>query len=81
MLCLFILARCFAFTCIIHVRVRIRSDAKSSSPQSSKSAQCENAEAPPLRTSMGLQRLESFFLGLQAPEKVDMFTQFTEGWW
>ena len=78
MLRLFILAKCFAFTGMIHVRIRIRSEPKSSSPQSSESAQCENTETLPLRSLMDLQRLENFFPRLQIPEKVDMFTQFIE---
>ena len=74
MLRLFILA----FTGMIHVRIRIRSEPKSSSPQSSESAQCENTETLPLRSLMDLQRLENFFPRLQIPEKLDMFTQFVE---
>ena len=76
MLHLFIIAKCFAFTGTIHVRVQSRSEPKSSSPQSSESAQCENTETPPLRSLMDLQRLKIFFPRLQIPEKVDMFTQF-----
>ena len=78
MLCLFILAKCVAFTGMIHVRVRIKFAPKSSSPQSSESAQCENTETPYLRTLMDLQRLENFFPRLQISEKIDMFTQFIE---
>ena len=78
MLRLFILVKCFAFAGMIHVRVRIRSAPKSSSPQSSESAQCENTETSPLRSLMDLERLENFFPRLQIPEKVDMFAQFIE---
>ena len=77
-LCLFIIVKCFAFTGMINVCVQIRSAPKSSSPQSSESAQCENTKTPPLRSLMDLQKLEIFFLPLQIPEKFDMFTQFTE---
>ena len=73
MLCLFILAKCFAFTCMIQVPVRITSELKSLSLQSSESAQCENTETPPLRSLMDLQRVEKIFLWLQIPEKVDMY--------
>ena len=78
MLCLFVLAKCFAFTCMICVPVQIRLEPKSSSNQSSKSAQCENTDTQLLRSLMDLQRLENFFLQLQIPEKVDIFTQFIE---
>ena len=78
MLRLFVLAKCVAFTGMIHVRVRIKSAPKSSSPQSSESAQCENTETPSLRTLMDLQRLENVFPRLQISEKIDMFAQFIE---
>ena len=61
MLCLFIIAKCFAFTGMINVHVQIRSAPKSSSPQSSESVQCENTETPSLRSLMDLQKLEIFF--------------------
>ena len=60
------------------MRVQIKSAPKSSSPQSSESAQCENTETLTLRTLMDLQRLEKCFPRLQIAEKVDMFTQFIE---
>ena len=76
MLRLFILAKCFAFTSIIHVHVRIRSAPKSSSPQFSESSQSETTETPPLRRLMDLQRLENFFPHFKFLKK--LFAQFIE---
>ena len=78
MLCLFILVKCFGFTDMIHVCVRIRSEPHSSSAQSSESTQCENTETPPLRSLMDIQKLEKHFSRLQISEKVDIFAQFIE---
>ena len=70
--------KCFASTGMIHMHVWIRSVPKSSSPQSSESAHCENTETPFLTSLMDLQRLEKIFLWLQIPVKVNMFTQFID---
>ena len=60
-----ILAKCFSFKNMIHVRVCIRCEPKPLSPQSSKSSQSENTETSP--SLINLQRLENVFPRLQIP--------------